>query len=567
MLNLRTELRVALAAAVRAAQEAGDLPAGHVPEVVVDHPPESDGAHLGDYASPIALALGTQWKKPPMELAETIAKHFSPPPFVGKVEGVSPGFLNIHLDPLWLSTKVDDLIEEGSELARTETGQGTSVNLEFVSANPTGSAHVGNGRALFTADVLGTVLAHAGYAVTREYYVNDVGNQVEAFGESVLRRVLQMAGHAVEFPEGLYQGEEVSVIAAQVREELVEDRGHVFTPKDLNDADLRAEMTRRAVAANLRAIRHVVEEQARVRFDVWFLESSLHERGDIREVLEELEKRGHIVKREGALWLKTTAFGDDKDRVLERASGEPTYLASDIAYHRDKLRRGFQVVADFWGADHQGHVLPLRAGLEGLGEDASRLRVVLVHLVRVLQGGEVKKISKRAGTSVQLREVLDLVGLSATRFFLILKPLSSPLDFDLDLARAQKEENPVFYFQYAFVRLASILRKAKQQNAIGETLLPLKSVPLSEPAELRLLTLAFRLPEVLEDVVRTWEVQRLPQYALDLARAVHRFYDTVPVLAASSPETVRARLALVVAVETVLAKICDLLGVEKREVM
>lgn len=566
MLNLRTELRVALAAAVRAAQKAGDLPAGPVPEVVVDHPSESGGAY-GDYASPIALALGRQWKKPPMELAEIIAKRFVPPPFVGKVEGVSPGFLNVHLDPGWLSTKVDDLTEEGSGLARTETGRGESVNLEFVSANPTGEVHVGNGRALFTADMLGTVLAHAGYAVTREYYVNDVGNQVGAFGESVLRRILQMAGHAVEFPEGLYRGEEVKVIASLVREELVEDRGHVFAPRDLDDADLRAEITRRAVAANLRAIRHIVEEQARVRFDVWFLESSLHERGDVRKVIEKLEECRCLVKREGALWLKTTAFGDDKDRVLVRASGEPTYLASDIAYHRDKLRRGFQVVADFWGADHQGHILPLRAGLAGLGEDASRFRVVLVHMVRVLQGGEAKKISKRAGTSVPLREVIDLVGLSAARFFLIMKPLSSPLDFDLDLARAQKEENPVFYLQYAFVRLASILRKAKQQNVIGETLSSLQSVPLSQPAELRLLTLAFRLPEVLEDIVRTWEVQRLPQYALELARAVHRFYDTVPVLAAGSPETVRARLALVVAVETVLAKVCDLLGVEKREVM
>lgn len=569
MLNLRTELRSAIAAAIQKAQEASDLPKGSAPEVVVEYPPEQDKGSLGDYASPVALTLGKQWKKRPMDVAEAIAKHFVPPEFVGKGDVVSPGFLNFHLDSAWLSSKIDDVIEEGANLARSDEGGGTSVNLEFVSGNPTGEIHMGNGRALFTADVLGNVLARLGYAVTREYYVNDVGTQVEKYGESVLRRILQAAGHAVDFPDDLYQGEDVRAIAEHVREEMAEDLGAAFSPDDLNNADLRAEVTRRAVEASVRAMRRLVEEAAHIRYDVWFKESVLHERGEVAAVVDALRKRGQTVERDGALWLKSTAFGDDKDRVLVRQTGETTYLASDIAYHRDKFRRGFSFVVDFWGADHQGHLLPLRAGLEALGEDVSRLRVVLVHMLRVVRGGEAKKVSKRAGTAVPLREVLDLVGLSAARFFLTLKSLASPFDFDLDLAREQKEENPVYYAQYAYVRLTSILRKAKQQNlADGEFIPPaLARAVLTDPAEHRLLCLAMRFPEVLQDIARMWEVQRLPQYALELATAVHRFYDTVPVLQAGESDVLKTRLALVVAVRTVLTGVFDLLGVEKREVM
>lgn len=579
MLNLRAELRLAVAAAVRAAQKAGELPRGDIPDVIIEYPPHgappakgTRGAksleHLGDYASPIALTLARQWKRRPMEVAEAVAKHLTPPEFVRKIEGVAPGYLNFHLSPEWLTTKVDDVIEEGDSLGRADVGQGISVNLEFVSANPTGEPHVGNGRALFTADVLGNVLARAGYAVTREYYVNDMGAQVEKYGESVLRRILQGEGIAVDYPADLYPGADVKTVAAQVREELVEDRGHTFTAADLENAELRSEITRRAVDATIRRIRHVLEEVAKVRYDVWFRESTLHREGAVADVLAQLKKRGHTEERDDALWLKSTASGDDKDRVLVKKGGEMTYLASDIAYHRDKLRRGYQVLVDFWGEDHQGHILPLRAGLAALGEDAERLRVLLVHMVRVVRGGQATKISKRLGTAVALREVLDLVGLSAARFFLTMKSLASPLEFDLDLAVAAKEENPVYYVQYAHVRLASILRKAKEQNIIDGTLsLTGPLTPLTDPAEVRLLVLMARLPDTLEDVIRTWEVQRLPQYALELARAVHQFYDTVPVLGTKESGLLRSRLALITAAQRTLSTVFDLLGVEKREVM
>lgn len=569
MLNLRSELRAALAAAIRQAQEAGELPKGDVKNVPVDYPPAVDGEPLGEYASPVALKLGRQWKRKPMEVAEIVAKRFQPPEFVGKVEGVEPGFLNFHLAPFWLAAKIDDLVEEGLALGRTDQGQGTSLNLEFVSANPTGLPHVGNGRALFAADVLGNVLAHAGYAVTREYYLNDVGTQVERYGESVLRRILLAEGHAVDYPGELYQGNDVAEIAASVSEQMAEDRGHVFGPVDLEDADLRAEVTRRAVQETSARIRHLLEEVCGVRYNVWFRESTLHERGDVTAVLKELKKRGHAYESERALWLKSTKFGDEKDRVLVRGGGEATYLASDIAYHRDKYRRGFQVVVDFWGADHQGHILPLRAGLAALGEDPERLRVVLAQMVHVIQGGELKQVSKRLGTAVPLGDVISLVGLSAARFFLTMKTLTSQFDFDLDLARAQREENPVYYAQYAYVRLASILRKAKEQNIVDGQLLPPAGarVPLTEATELRLQAMLMRLPEILEDIVASWEVHRLPQYALELARTVHRFYDAVPVLAAEVGDVLHARLSLVVAARTTLGVVFDLLGVERREVM
>ncbi len=569
MLNLRSELKNVLTAAIGAAQAAGDLPRGAVPDILLEYPPERAGGPPGDYASPIALVLAKTRQRPPLEVAEAIAKHLRRPAFVSEVAVAPLGFVNFRLDPAWLAQKIDDVLEEGSARGRTDAGQGQSVNLEFLSANPTGFPHVGNGRALFTADVLGNVLAHCGYAVTREYYANDVGTQVERYGESVLRRILQAAGHAVDYPEELYPGEDVKVIAAVVKEAMDEDRKHQFSPDDLSNADLRAEVTRRAVDATLREIRRLVEEKARVRYDVWFRESTLHQRGDVAAVIGELTQRGKTVERDGAVWLKTTEAGDEKDRVLVRANGEATYLASDIAYHRDKLRRGFQLLIDFWGEDHQGHVLPLMAGLKALGEPAERLRIELVHLVRVVQGGEAKKIGKRLGTAVPLSEVLDGVGLSATRFFLTMKSLSSSFDFDLDLARRQAEDNPVYYVQYAYVRLASILRKAKQQNLLdGQDVAAVAGrVPLAEPTGRSLFALALRLPEVLEDIVRTWDVPLLAQYALALAQATHRFYDTVPVLQATAQDQLQTRLALVMAIRQTLGTILDLLGVEKREVM
>lgn len=569
MVSIRSELRTILSEAIRRAQDAGTLPADDVPEILVEVPPERADAAFGDYASPIALSLAKIWKRTPVEIAEVIASQVGTHELIERVEVAAPGFLNIRLSDAWLSAKLDNILREGASLGRQDFGKGMSVNLEFVSANPTGFPHVGNGRTLFVGDVLGNVLAHTGHAVTREYYSNDVGRQVARFGESVLRRILQAEGHDVPYPAELYQGEDVKIIAAGVAEALREDRTHKFSPADLDNTALKTEIARCAVEQAAQAIRHTLEEVAGAKYDVWFSESQLYQSGEVDAVLEELAQKRCTETREGAVWLKASEY-DAQDRVLVRSNGDRTYLAADIAYHRNKLRRGFQILVDFWGADHHGHIAPLVAGLRALGEDADRLQVLLVHMVRLVQGGESKKISKRLGTAVPLQELLAQIGVSAARFLLTLKPLSSPLDLDLDAAVAQKEENPVYYAQYAYVRLASILRKAKERNLVDEALVgswQINPVTLTHDTEHRLMALGMRLPEVLEDIARTREVQRLPQYALDVARAVHRFYDTVPVLSVPESDLVRGRLILTLAMHSVLEKVFDLLGVEKPSVM
>jgi len=568
MVNLRSALREAVLAAVQKAHAAGELPDVQKGHVLIQYPPVAQET-LGEYASPVALSLAKGTKKKPMAIAETIAKHFTPPEFIGKVEGVEPGFLNFRLNPGWLVQKLDDVVEEGTQFGQSHAGQGQTVNLEFVSANPTGLLTLGNGRTLFWADTLGRVLSASGYAVTREYYVNDVGTQVMLYGESVLRRILQQRNRDVPFPANLYQGEEVKEIARRVEERLTEDTQHLFTEKDLADVQVLQEVMRVAVEETVRAIREVLEQVCNVHFDVWSFEHILHERGDVRAVIEDLQQKDVTYEKDDALWFRSTKFGDDKDRVLVRKNGEVTYLVSDIAYHRDKFRRGFVTVANFWGADHYGHIARLTGALQALGEDTSRLRVVLAQIVHAVEQGKQKKMSKRAGTSVPLHEVVERAGLSASRFFLTMKALSSHMEFDVDLAREESQRNPVYYVQYAHVRLASLLRKAREQGILdGDIIPPLGArVPLTQTTELSLMRQIFRFPEVVEDVAASWEVQRLPHYALELAKAVHLFYDAVPVLAADSNDVKAARLTLVLAAKTTLANTLDLLGVEKRDVM
>ncbi len=568
MLNLRSALRDALLAALERAQAARDLPRVAADLAIIQYPPTADGS-LGDYASPVAMAVANMTKKAPMAVLDILVKYFTPPEFVRKVEGVAPGFLNFYLDSAWLVKKLDDIVEEGARFGGNTAGQGRTINLEFVSANPTGLPSFGNGRALFWADTLGRALTASGYMITREYYVNDVGTQVLLYGESVLRRILQARGMDVPFPENLYQGAEVKVVADRVAERLEEDIRHTFSERDLQDADFLANVTRVAVEEMVNAIRETLERLCGVRYDVWTFEHTLHERGDVSAVLKDLKRAGATVEKDGAVWFRATAFGDDKDRVLVRKNGAVTYLVADIAYHRDKFRRGFSVIADFWGADHHGYIPRLQGALRALGEDVTRLRIVLAQIVHVIHEGEQKKMSKRAGTSVPLHEVVEQAGLSAARYFLIAKALSTHLDFDVDLAQEASQRNPVYYVQYAYVRLASLLRKAKENNILDGTLVPplRADVSLTHPAEVMLMRELFRYPELVEDVAMTWDVQRIPKYASDLAKAIHLFYEAVPVLTADADDVKAARVTLAIAAKAVLGNTLDLLGVERREVM
>lgn len=568
MLNLRSAIRTSLLDALQKVAADLSLSAITSEDVVVQYPPASQDTQ-GDYASPIALVLGKRTQRNPMEIAEAIKAAFLLPEFVERVEVAAPGFLNFTIRDEWFSRTLDDIVETGSEFGRSRLGQGETVNLEFVSANPTGLPTFGNGRTLFWADTLANVLTASGYAVTREYYINDVGNQMRLFGESILRRILQARGIDVPFPPELYQGEEVHVIAVRVDERLREDVGHEVSEQDLTDERLIAQAARIGVEENMRATQEIIEKVCHVHFDLWSFEHLLHERGDVARALALLKESGKTYEQDGALWFRATEFGDDKDRVLVRSNGEVTYFVADIAYHLDKFRRGFNVIADFWGADHYGYIARLRGALQALGQDVSRFRVVITQLVHVVEHGEKKKMSKRQGTAIALHDVIEQVGVSAARFFLMMKALSSQMEFDLDLAREQSQKNPVYYVQYAFVRLASVMRKAKEQNVLdGELLPPLgASVTLTQPTEHALMRLLFRFPEVAEDVAVSWDVQRLPQFALELARTVHQFYDTVSILTAESKELISARLTLALAARTVLGNTLDLLGVEKREIM
>jgi len=568
MQNLRNELQLILKAAIEKAVTAGDLPTLELGKVIVQYPPANQSS-LGDYASPVALTVGKKIGKNPMEVAKTIFNHIQTGEIFTKVEIVDPGFINFFLNAEWLTKKLDDVTEEGEQFGGNNQGNGQTINLEFVSANPTGMPTFGNGRALFWADALGRVLEKSGWAVTREYYINDVGNQVRIFGESILRTILRRKGIEVDFPENMYQGEDVKMVAEKVEELYTEDEKHDFTESDLANEEFIGTVAEKSVAVVIEEIKKMIEEKCKVHFDVWFSERTLHEKGEVTAVLEKLKKEGLTYEKDDALWFKSTEFGDDKDRVLVKSDGRPTYFVPDIAYHLDKLGRGFTKIVDFWGADHHGDMSRLLAGVKAAGGNVEKIKIILTQMVAVIEGGERKKMSKRAGTAIPLDKMVDEAGLSAARFILNMNSLSSHLDFDVELAKEQSDRNPVYYVQYAYVRLASILRKAKEQNILDGVIPPpvRDVVPLTKPAEHELMRQIFRFPEVVEDVAVSWEVHHLPHYTIELARAIHFFYDTVPVLNNENRNEQITLILLVLAARQTLGNILDLLGVEKIQVM
>jgi len=567
MINLRSELQKLLKEALEKAAAAGELAQFSIEKVPVQYPPSMND-EVYDYASPIALIISKQLKENPIAAAKIILEHFEKPDFIEKVDIVEPGFINFVLNSDWMVRKLDNIVEEGELFGTSNLGKGETVDLEFVSANPTGMPTFGNGRALFWADSLGRVLERSGYAVTREYLINDAGNQVRKYGESVLRRILQNKGIDVPFPEDLYQGKEVFELTKEVEEVLAEEDGHECTEQDLQDENFMKRISDVSVKITVQKTKKMLEDVCKVKYDVWFSEKTLHDNGDVAKVLEELKKRGFTYEKEGAVWFASTKFGDDKDRVLVKADGNVTYLVPDIAYHLNKFHRGFNKIVDFWGADHFGYIKRLESAVAAMGEDTSRMKVIIAQMIHVLENGEQRKMSKRAGTSVPLNEVVESAGLSASRFFINMTALSSHMDFDLNLAKEKSEKNPVYYVQYAYVRLASILRKAQETNVIDNQLVAEDArVSLNGPAENALMRNIFRYPEMLEDVADSWDVQRLPHFAIELARSIHYFYDSVHILNAESRELQTALLALALAAKTTLGNLLDTLGVEKLQIM
>jgi arginyl-tRNA synthetase len=550
---IKDDLKRLVEAAVERATARGDLPAIDPPEVVLDHPARPE---QGDFATNVALRMQRAVGKPPREVAGAIAHSLELPPSVAAVEVAGPGFVNFFLAHEWLQEQVDVILAAGPDFGRLTYGQGQSVQVEFVSANPTGPLHVGAARNAALGDTIARLLEATGHTVQREYYINDAGSQIEALSASVLARYRQAHGQEAELPPGGYKGEYVAELAQEITDE------HAAALLSLSDQDAAATMAPMVEAKVLRWIERDLADLG-VRFDRWYSERSLYA-GDLFESsMRFLREAGHVVERDGAVWFASTELGEDRDNVLIRSNGQPTYFASDVAYHYEKLAlRGFDRVIDVWAADHHGHVPRMKAVLGAMEIDPARLTILLYQLVKLFKDGKELKMSKRAGDYVTVRELLDEVGSDAARFFLIQRSSDVTMNFDMDLARQTSDENPVYYVQYAHARTASIFREAAVKlgtvaHEDGDVHL------LASDSELGLIRKLLLFPEIVESATASLAAHQVPFYLLELATAFSAFYRDCPVLPPRNPDLAltNARLKLVAATRQVLASGLALIGV------
>lgn len=514
----------------------------------------------GDFSTNAAMQLARQLGKKPREVAVELADAIRREDDRGWIASLSvagPGFINIVLSADAWREVVATALRKMERFGSSDQGKGRKVLIEFVSANPTGPLHVGHGRGAAVGDALARILSFEGYEVATEYYVNDVGNQIDNLGRSLHARYLQECGVDARLPEDGYRGDYLVALARGFRAEA----GDRY--KDLSIADALPVFRQAACDRILDGIRKDLED-FRVGFDRWFREETLHAGGEVKDAIELLRRRGLLYESEGAVFFKSEAHGDEKDRVLVRADGRTTYFAADVAYHRHKYLQGYERMIDIWGADHHGYAPRLLAAMQGLGEDHKRLEILLVQFVTLLREGKAVQMSTRSGEFTTLREVLDEVGPDAARFFYLLRSYHSHLDFDLTLAKTQSSENPVYYIQYVHARICSIFREA----AARET--PLSGNPslssLSLPDEIALMKKVARFPDVISEAARLLEPHRIPFYLLELAREFHAFYQTHRVLG-ETPERTQARLALAKAVKTVVGIGLTLIGVSAPERM
>jgi arginyl-tRNA synthetase len=513
---------------------------------------------FGDYATNVAFVLGTLFKTAPSDVAQKILKNLPPEEALEKVEVAGGGFLNFYVkDKVWFETLREACIK-GLEYGR-QAPSGKRVLVEFVSANPTGPLHIGHGRIAAFGDSLSRLLEWTGWQVEREFYINDMGTQMELLGASVLARYGELLGGQMDFPEDGYRGEYIYDVARRLIEKYGEKLLKLPKEEALKISSLEAQNI------IMQWIREELES-FRVKFDNFVSEASLHQESQVDKTLEELNKKGFLYDKDGAIWFKSTLFGDEKDRVVIRAQGTKTYFASDIAYHRQKFLRGYDLLINIWGADHHGYVKRLEAAVEALGFSKEKLKVILVQLVTLLRKGKRVSMSTRAGEFDALRDVIKEVGVDATRFFLLLRRADSPLDFDLEVAKAQNEENPVYYVQYAHARISSIFKKAKEKNLMLPDPRQTDLSSLSLPEERTLAKNVGIFPEILNDASSAFEPHILSSYLLSLAKAFHSYYNKHRVLNESEPLR-NARLILVWGVKEVIRNGLEILGVQAPEEM
>jgi len=539
------------------AVEGGLLPPVEVGRIELDRPKRKEH---GDWATNIALDLASRLDKDPKEIAEAIAGSLEAhPDVISRVEVAGRGFINFYLSASFIREVLLDIQRKGQEFGTSDAGGDEKVQVEFVSANPVGPLHVGHGRWAALGDTLAGVMSHAGYRVEREFYINDYGTQVKNFGRSISARYMELSGGEFEFPEGGYAGQYIIDIARRIRDE----HGDEF--EDLPEEERVGIFIEMEYPRMLESIERTLASMG-VEFDVWFSERELYSRGEVERTLSELEERGEAYRDEGALWLRTTKYGDEKDRVLVRSNGEPTYFASDIAYHHDKMERGFDTVINIWGADHHGYVPRMKAAMDAIGYGAEHLEIILGQLVKLYRGGEAVAMSKRTGDIVTLDELLEEVGSDAARYFFLQRSSDSPLDFDIELAKRESPENPVFYVQYAHARICSILKYAGDEGVYGEPPPTEDLELLDSEAEMDLLRKLGELEEVAEFCARKRAPHRLTGYAEELASLFHVFYRDCRVVS-DDERLSRTRLFLVRGVRQVLEIVLGLLGVSAPEEM
>ena len=547
VLAIKQKLVQLLMQSAQEAQRLGRLPSVALSEVMVEHPRNPEH---GDYATNLALKLARATGSAPLAIAEDIAELMPPAAEVSNVVVLPPGFINFTLSSRWVAGQVEQILAAGDSYSDVDLGQGKRVQLEFISGNPTGPLHVGHGRGGVLGSTLANVLVAAGYEVETEYYINDAGSQIDAFCRSLYARYQQCLGVEADMPSDGYFGEYVVDMAREV----VAEEGDRFL--NLPHAEAVTQLGQLGLGRILSQIKRDLELLG-VTFDVWFSERSLYDNGQYDKAVSLLRQGKYIAEREGATWFVSTALGDDKDNVVVRSDGSPTYFASDIAYHYNKfVERRFDRVINIWGADHQGHVSRMKAVIGALGIDPERLKVIISQMVTLRRGKELVRISKRTGDIITLREVMDEVGRDACRFFFLSRTADSQMDFDMELARKQSADNPVYYVQYAHARIASILRLAEQRGisfSDGDVSL------LTHDAELALIRKMLLLPEMVEVAAATLEPHHLTYYAQDLATVFHSFYKQCRVVSEDIALS-RARLKLVAAAKTVLARTLHLMG-------
>jgi len=553
--RIENTLKEMLTASLKANIESGDFVEFELPEIGLEIPRE---ASHGEYATNLAMVLAKTLRMNPRMAAQKIIEKMPENPLVSAVEMAGPGFLNFRLDQSWLYGLIDTVFEMQDRFGSVEDGGGKRIQVEFVSANPTGPMHMGNAKGGAIGDSLANVLKFAGYNAWKEFYVNDAGNQVVKFGDSLEARYQQLMGNDVEIPEGGYHGDDVKEHVENILKENPDVDYAAMTPEERKKifSDYALEKNIAKMKADLKRFG--------VEFDMWYRESTLHNSGKVNETVEVLNSRGHIYEKDGAKWFKASEFGDEKDAVMIRSNGISTYYAADIAYHKDKFDRGFEEVVDILGADHHGHMARMKGSMRALGYDENKLNFIIMQLVRLMRGGEVVRMSKRTGKSISLTDLIDEVGLDAARFIFNMKSPDAHTNFDMELAVKQSNDNPVFYVQYAHARIASILRQTadfqmKELPYRGQEL-------LTSETEIALIKKLADFPREIRVAAKLRAPHRITNYVIELAAAFHGFYNSNRVIV-EDENLMTARLNLIAATKIALKNGMTLLGVSAPEQM